>query len=125
MSRKDDGMSNYFQINKTVKNHKHESINGINYEGNNMYVAKGQIRSIRHEIGHSLGLGDWNYGLMKSGGNVYGINKNNIISVFENAGIMSKTHNSLGDWGKRQTEPICTSKTIHNKSGLFKRKHNQ
>ena len=122
---KNDGMSNYFQINKTVKNHKHESINGINYEGNNMYVAKGQIRSIRHETGHSLGLGDWNYGLMKSGGNVYGISKNNIISVFENEGIMSKTHNSLGDWGNRQTEPICTSKTIHNKSGLFKRKHNQ
>ena len=122
---KDDGISNYFQINKTVENPNHEKANGINYEGNNMYVAKGQIRSIRHEIGHSLGLGDWNYGLMKSGGAIYGISKNNIISIFESAGIKSLIHNSLGDWNSRQTDPVCTSKTVHNKSGLFKRKHNQ
>ena len=122
---KDDGISNYFQINKTVENPNHEKANGINYEGNNMYVAKGQIRSIRHEIGHSLGLGDWNYGLMKSGGAIYGISKNNIISIFESAGIKSLIHNSLGDWDNRQTDPVCTSKTVHNKSGLFKRKHNQ
>ncbi len=121
---KDDGVSNYFQINKTVENLKHESVNGINYEGNNMYVTKGQIRSIRHEIGHSLGLGDWDHGLMKSGGAIYGISKNNIISIFENAGIRSQIHNFWGDWGNRQTDPICTSKTTYNKLGLFKRKHN-
>ena len=121
---KDDGVSNYFQINKTVENPKHESVNGINYEGNNMYVTKGQIRSIRHEIGHSLGLGDWDHGLMKSGGAIYGISKNNIISIFENAGIRSQIHNFWGDWGNRQTDPICTSKTTYNKLGLFKRKHN-
>ena len=121
---RNDGISNFFKINKTVENPKNEKVNGINYEGNNMYVAKGQIRSIRHEIGHSLGLGDWDHGLMKSGGVIYGISKNNIISIFESAGIRSQIHNFWGDWGNRQTDPICTSKTTYNKLGLFKRKHN-
>ncbi len=78
-------------------------------------------RTITHEIGHTLGIGEFNGGVMESGGDSGKISKNNIIKSLEGADIETQRFLISGPYQIKKT--YATSKTKHSDiKGYVKRK---
>jgi len=83
------GQSNYYQVADPGK-HPLTAIPilGKTEHGNIITVRNSaDVRTIMHEIGHTLGLKEWSTGLMESGGKATAISQRNIATILHKAGI--------------------------------------
>ncbi len=119
-SENKDYITNIFEINNssTIP----EDARGITIEGNKILVrTNAPDRTITHEIGHTLGIGEFNGGVMESGGDSGKISKNNIIKSLEGADIETQRFLISGPYQIKKT--YATSKTKHSDiKGYVKRK---
>ena len=79
------GIANYFQV-AGIKE-RGETWNGNNITIRNDMAKESDAASIRHEIGHTLGIGEWSSGLMESAGNGTRVGRRNIQQLMNRAGI--------------------------------------
>ncbi|MBQ7490493.1 MAG: hypothetical protein IJT51_08280 [Bacteroidales bacterium] len=100
--------SNYFEISNELFNEQNargETMNGYNIR----VKPTAPFRTIIHEIGHTIGLGEFTGGVMESGGDSKKIYSTNIVSIMENSGFRC-----VGTWsGPALIKP--TSATIDEK----------
>ncbi len=83
---------------------------------------KAQTRTTIHEMGHTLGIGEDKYGVMKSGGMSDIILDEHIMTILKGAGINStngSSNNSINNTASKE-EAKCT--TRYNMNGSFRRK---
>lgn len=87
--------ANYYQVNNPGK-HPVTSIPVLGKtENGNIITVKNSadVRTIMHEIGHTLGLKEWSTGLMESGGKEITISQKNITAILRITGIGNPTDN--------------------------------
>jgi len=83
------GQTNYYKVADTGKHPiTAMPILGKTEHGNTITVRnKDDVRTIMHEIGHTLGLKEWSTALMESGGKGTAITQRNIATILHIAGI--------------------------------------
>ena len=84
-NKDESGIANYFQV--ADCNERGETWGGNNITIRNDMSKESDASTIRHEIGHTLGIGEWSSGLMESAGNGTRVGRRNIQQLMNSAGI--------------------------------------
>ena len=75
------GSANYFQFGEVATNER-----GHTFDGNQITVSKeAPNRTSSHEVGHTLGIGHFQFGLMETGGNDDKISIGNVANILKTA----------------------------------------
>ena len=113
-------ISNYYQIENTFSYD--QSARGETKDGYDMLVKpSAPPRTTIHEIGHTIGLGEFNGGVMESGGDGAAISASNIVTILENSGFRC-----YGTWSGSVPTSTPSAQAYHghwgwNCTGRFKK----
>lgn len=95
------GMANHYEGRTYVGD---DNARGETENGNVIRLrSTAGIRTMAHEIGHTLGLSEWNHGLMESGGDQKWISKDYINQIFSKAGCPTHIASGISFYG---CEPV-------------------